>query len=114
MRYGAIGRDSRHFVSIIGTPRTVVGVRDSRDPFATTVRDAGAITLNDTVALSLGWSTVGSHWRARSGQLSPNHVQRPTASFRTTSPSETMPSYVTPTRTFSPLPTSGISILPPT
>ena len=38
-------------------------------PFATTWYCAGAVTRNSPVALSYGWSTVGSHWCARSGQF---------------------------------------------
>ena len=86
-----MGRDSRHRVSIVRVGPAMVRVPSGR-PFATTVRPSGVRTVHDTVALSLGWSTVGSHWRARSGQLSPNQVQRPFASLRTMSPSDTTPS----------------------
>ena len=33
--------------------------------------------MNSLVALSYGWSIMGSHWRARSGQFSLKKVRSP-------------------------------------
>src|SRR5258705_6588626 len=71
MRYGGIGRVSRQR-HVVRARLPLPVVRESTSaPFATTVRPAGAVTVHVTVALSLGWSTLGIQLRARLGQLSP-------------------------------------------
>src|SRR5262245_52569306 len=49
------------------SPRSIVSI--SR-PLATTPYLTGAVTMNSLVALSYGWSIIGSHSRARFGQFS--------------------------------------------
>ena len=60
-------------------------------PFAITLRFAGAMTVQVTVALSDGWSTDGNQCRARFGQLSPNAVHRPALSVAMIRPSRGAP-----------------------
>ena len=52
-------------------------VSSANAPLLMTSYRSGAVTVNATVALSLGWSTTGSQWRARFGQLSPKKVRSP-------------------------------------
>ena len=57
-------------------------------PLATTWYLAGAVTKNSLVALSYGWSIIGSHCRALSGQLSLKKVRSPYRFFPIRSPAE--------------------------
>src|SRR4051812_16529496 len=54
MRYGAMGRDSRHRVVVRARFPFPTVVVPARAPLATTVRPLGARTVHVTVALSLG------------------------------------------------------------
>jgi hypothetical protein len=56
IRYGEIGRDSRHLVSVLGDSpaRVGSGVSSINMPFATTFRTIGALTIHVTVAFSDG------------------------------------------------------------
>src|SRR5690348_417336 len=56
-------------------------------PLAITFQATGAVTTKSTAALSLGSSTVGNQYRARSGQLSPNSPRWPLESAPANNPS---------------------------
>ena len=72
--HDAIGTDCFQCVSRRPSPRSRVST--SR-PFATTWYFDGAVTTNSLVALSYGWSIIGSHSRARFGQFSLNAHHSP-------------------------------------
>ena len=72
--HDAIGTDCFQCVSRRPSPRSASSC--SR-PLATTWYRAGAVTMNSLVALSYGWSIIGSHWRALFGQFSLKKTRSP-------------------------------------
>ena len=62
---------------------------------ATTWYLAGAVTMNSLVALSYGWSIIGSHWRALFGQFSLKNTRSPNLFFSIRSPLAGTPRYRT-------------------
>src|ERR1017187_6100437 len=74
LSHDAIGTDCFQWVILRPPPRSS---SSWRRPLATTWYLTGAVTRNSLVALSEGWSIVGSHWRARVGQFQLKKVGAP-------------------------------------
>src|SRR6266568_2605899 len=91
IRYTGIGSFIRQRAMVLGGLEPSTGASPRRAPFAMTLRRLGARTVQLTVALSLGWSTLGIQWRPRSGQLSAKAVHPHVVSLRMMRPSVTGP-----------------------
>ncbi len=87
-----MGTDCFQCVRRRPSPRSV---SSCSSPLATTWYLAGAMTMNSLVALSYGWSIIGSHWRALFGQFSLKNTRSPNLFFSIRSPLAGTPRYRT-------------------